>query len=74
MLMADVCRHHSLLEFSSTDQTLPSECNPHFLDRCVLNIVAVLVVFGVLVVVVIVVVFVVIVIVVFVVVNHCLCC
>merc|ERR1711971_1171574 len=26
-------RHRSLLEFSSTDQTLPSECNPPFLDR-----------------------------------------
>merc|ERR1712172_309547 len=26
-------RHHSLLEFSSTDQTLPSECNLPFLDR-----------------------------------------
>ena len=55
MLMADVCRHHSLLESSSTGQTLPSECNPPFLDRCVSNIVVFsIVVFGGLVVVVVV--------------------
>ena len=52
MLMADICRRHSLLEFSSTGQTLPSECNPPFLDRHVLNIVALLISVGVLVVVV----------------------
>ena len=52
MLMADICRRHSLLEFSSTGQTLPSECNPPFLDRHVLNIVALLISVGFLVVVV----------------------
>merc|ERR1712203_145551 len=30
-------RRHSLLEFSSTGQTLPSECNPPFLDRVALT-------------------------------------
>lgn len=52
MLMADICRRHSWLEFSSTGQTLPSECNPPFLDRHVLNSVALLISVGVLVVVV----------------------
>ena len=50
--MGDVFRRHSWLEFSSTDQTLPSECNPPFLDRHVLNIVAALISVGFLVVVV----------------------